>query len=307
MRKRAFRVANGSLTEVIRQFMLSDKFLKNKPGTIENNRHLLSQVMRHELGEMRVESIRPSHVQAYLDTMADRPGARSNALVALKALQKWAIVRDKLPHHITTGAEAPRDEDENHTPWPEELVELAEKTFPTHMAKVVTLGSNTGQRGSDLVNMRWSDIATHDGYPGINVKQKKTGLEVWVPFTPELLKAMEGWERRPGYMLFREDGTKFEREHLSCRWLRLRRQPGMEPFRDLVLHGLRGSAVVRLRKAGCSQYEICSYVGMSPKMVSRYSKKAEQIDLALAAVRRMKRTDAGHNGVLTPFKGDLRY
>lgn len=301
-RKRAFRVANGSLTEVIRSFMLSDKFLKNKPGTIENNRHLLRLVLLHDLSAMRVNDIRPSHVQAFLDTMVDRPGARSNALVALKALEKWAIVRDKLPHHITTGTEAPRDDD-GYTPWTEEHIRIAERGAPQHLARVVTLAGNTGQRGSDLVRMRWSDIQSHSGRAGIAVKQLKTGLEVWVPFTKEFSQIIAGWDRRPGFILFKEDGRPWTREQLSCQWLRARQKlPGLE---DTVIHGLRGSAVVRFRRAGLSALEIGSLVGMSPKMVSRYSRKSDQIENALAAISKFERTDVGRNEGFTKVKQDL--
>jgi integrase len=65
-------------------------------------------------------------------------------------------------------------------PWDDEQVKLAERTLKPYLARVITLGANTGQRGSDLVKMRWSDIEEYEGRPGINVTQKKTGLVIWV-------------------------------------------------------------------------------------------------------------------------------
>jgi len=38
----------------------------------------------------------------------------------------------------------------------------------------------TGQRIGDVRKMRWSDI--EEG--GINVRQGKTGKDLWIPFTP---------------------------------------------------------------------------------------------------------------------------
>jgi integrase len=78
-----------------------------------------------------------------------------------------------------------------------------------HLARVITLAANTGQRGSDLVRMRWTDIEEVDGRPGINVTQQKTGLVIWVPFTQELMAAVATWERRPGFILIKEDGHPF--------------------------------------------------------------------------------------------------
>jgi integrase len=54
---------------------------------------------------------------------------------------------------------------------------------------MVTLAANTGQRGSDLVRMRWTDIEEYEGRPGINVTQRKTGLVIWIPMTQELMAA----------------------------------------------------------------------------------------------------------------------
>jgi predicted transcriptional regulator len=61
----------------------------------------------------------------------------------------------------------------------------------------------------------------------------------------------------------------------------------MEPLRHLHLHGLRGTAVVRLRRVGASIPEITSMVGMSQAMVERYCRFSVQRENALAAVERL--------------------
>ena len=93
----------------------------------------------------------------------------------LKQLERWAIVRDLLQHPITTGIEIERSDD-GHVPWSDEQVEFAERHARIELARAITLAANTGQRGSDVVRMRWSDIEDYRGRPGIHVKQKKTGL-----------------------------------------------------------------------------------------------------------------------------------
>ena len=87
---------------------------------------------------------------------------------------------------------------------------------------MIALAANTGQRGSDLVRMRWNDIEMVDGRPGINVTQQKTGLVIWVPFTQELMAAVATWERRPEFILLKEDGHPFTHQQLSDQWLRER-------------------------------------------------------------------------------------
>ena len=58
----------------------------------------------------------------------------------------------------------------------------------------------------------------------------------------------------------------------------------------MVLHGLRATAVVRARKRGLSDLQIANVYGMSPPMVSRYSRLADQGDMAMAAVHFLDRT-----------------
>src|SRR5262249_10846696 len=212
----------GTFAAVIRAYMTSAKFDSLAKSTRVGYQHLLGLAEQPDtLGSLPVEGIRPALVQAFLDGLADRPATQRYALTALKAVEKWALVRDLLPHAITTGTEAPGG-DGGYEPWTDHQVAIAERHCRPHLARVITLASNTGQRGSDLVKMRWSDIEEYDGRSGINVTQQKTGLVIWVPFTQELMRAIASWERRPTFILLKEDGLPFTRQQLSDQWLRER-------------------------------------------------------------------------------------
>lgn len=58
----------------------------------------------------------------------------------------------------------------------------------------------------------------------------------------------------------------------------------LAPCAGLVLHGLRATAVVRLRRAGATTPQIVDMVGLSAPMVERYSRFADQKQNTLAAV-----------------------
>ena len=251
MRQRKGHIKRGSFAEVIRAYLASPKYDALAKSTRVSYGYLLGLAERPDtLGAYPVDVIRPALVQAFLDGLADRPAQQKNAQTALKAVEKWALVRDLLAHPITIGTEAPGGTGA-YEPWTAEQVELAERCCRPHLARVITLASNTGQRGSDLVKMRWSDIEEYEGRPGINVTQKKTGLVIWIPFTQELIKAVAAWERRPTFILLKEDGLPFTRAQLSDQWLRERdTRPALAPLKEagLVLHGLRATAVVRLRR-----------------------------------------------------------
>jgi integrase len=275
--------------------MASPKFAALAPSSQKNYRSLLRLAELPEtLGALSAEEIRPALVQAFLDGLADRPAQQKAAQTAIKAVEKWALVRDLLPYPITTGTEA-IGATGGYLPWTEDQVALAEKHCRPHLARVIILASNTGQRGSDLVKMRWSDLEVYQARPGVNVTQKKTGVVIWIPFTQPLITAVETWERQPTFLLLKEDGHPFTREQLSNQWLRERdTRPELKPLADagLVLHGLRATAVVRLRRAGATTGQIAAMVGMSEPMVNRYCRLSVQRDNALAAVHFLDRGTA---------------
>ena len=290
---KAARVTEDSFAALVRAFMLSSKFAAYAEETRKLwGRELMFAARPDCLGTLSLQEIRPSLVQAFFDGLAGRPGKQAASLAAIKQLEKYAVVRDLLPRPITTGVEI-EDSDGGHVPWSGEQVELAERHARPDIALAITLGANTGQRGSDLVRMGWTDIEIFKGIEGIAVRQVKTGREVWVPILSALAAAMATWQRRPGPFLLRQDGRPWTRVALTNAWLHERRvNPALAPLRtaDLVMHGLRGHACVRLVRAGLNTRQISDIVGMSEPMVARYTRLSLQRENAIAAVHHLERT-----------------
>lgn len=300
--KRPTRIVEGTFASVIRAYLASEKFKKLAAGTRRQYLALLAMAEHPEaLGGLSVMTIRPALVQAFLDGLAATPGRQKNARVALKAVEKFALVRDLLPYPIMTGTEA-IDSDGGYEPWSDEMIKLAIERARPDLARVVRLGVETGQRGSDIIKMRWGDLdeqvdpTTSTPWLGINVVQKKTGNRLWIPFTQDMVKAIEEWRptrRAPFFLVLRADGTPFPPNFLSWAWNHERdTNPALEPLKTagLVLHGLRATAVVRARKRGATVLQIASMVGMSEPMVARYSRLADQLDMAMAAVHHIDGT-----------------
>src|SRR5262249_14915930 len=153
---------------------------------------------------------------------------------------------------ITTGVEFTQSHD-GHKPWTDEQVQLAETQARPELARVVTLGANTGQRGSDLVKMRWTDLEVYNGLTGINVCQVKTGRQIWVPITQNLWAASTNGGRRPGFFFLRPTGFPWPRRALFGAGLGERdSNPAPRPLGGFVLQGLRAPACVRLLRAGAN-------------------------------------------------------
>lgn len=293
------KIGSGTFAAVIRSYQMSPTYDRLAASTRYSYAKVLRLAELHEgLGSVPIETIRPALVQAFLDGLAGTPGRQHNARTAIKAVESWALVRDHLPYPITTGTKV-LPLAGGHEPWPFELVRIAEEFARPDLARVVTIAVHTGQRGSDIVKMRWSDIEEREGpfgdrLPGINVRQQKTGRVLWIPFTAELASAVATWERRPPFFLvLRPDGSPYTREMLSWHWNEERAtNPRLRPLQlaGAVLHGLRATAVVRARKARATPLEIASMYGMSEPMVARYSRFADQHELAIAAVHHLDRT-----------------
>lgn len=292
-RKTAVRVTDKSFYALVRSFKESPKFREYSEATQDLWGRELDYACRPNcLGAITTDELRPALVQQYLDGWSDKPGKQAAALAAFKILDKWANVRELLPRPITYGVETGKPEG-GHTPWTEEQVTLAEQYARPDIARAITLGANTGQRGSDLVRMGPTDVETYNGVEGINVTQKKTGRVVWVPITSTLAAAMEKWERRAGPFLLTYWGEPWRRQQLTEAWTYERdHNPNLEPLKKegLVLHGLRGHACVRLLRSGANTRQISDVVGMSEPMVARYTRFSIQRENASAAIYNMERT-----------------
>jgi DNA-binding CsgD family transcriptional regulator len=73
---------------------------------------------------------------------------------------------------------------------------------------------------------------------------------------------------------------------------------------DLVMHGLRGHACVRLRRAGLTAMQIADMIGMSVPMVERYCRLSVQKENAVAAVVQLQGTVAERNAANVTKFGD---
>ncbi|MEI9425549.1 integrase [Mesorhizobium sp. Cs1299R1N1] len=229
------------------------------------------RVVREAWGNLQAESLRPSHVQALIETLgATKPGTANNVLDALRAMCRWACgPREFLSRDPTQGV-THFEQGEGHKPWTPEQLAFASDNLTGMLRRAYVLGRYTGQRISDLVRLGWTDI--DDG--GFNLRQKKTGARPWCPIFSELEVEMSTWEKRPGPFLLQETGKPFTTNGL---WKKLDKVREDHPqLAGAVWHGLRANAVIRLRQDGYTSMQISDAVGMSIPMVERYSRYADR-------------------------------
>jgi integrase len=250
-------------------------------------------MVRKAWGELRADSLRPSHVQAFMEGLAAKPGSANNMLDALRAMCRWAIgPRELLSRDPTLGV-AHLEGGEGHKPWTSEQLRFADQNFTGVLRRAYVLARFTGQRISDVVRLGWTDI--DEG--GFALRQKKTGVRPWCPIFPELESEMTSWEKRPGPFLLQDNGRPFTTNQLWKVFSKAREEHST--LADAVWHGLRANAVIRLRQDGYSIAQISDMVGMSAPVVERYSRHADRKAGGQAVLLAIK-SGKNKNGTVKP-------
>ncbi|MBC8048517.1 MAG: tyrosine-type recombinase/integrase [Chitinophagales bacterium] len=148
----------------------------------------------------------------------------------------------------------------------------------------------TGQRQSDVLAMRWSNV--RDGL--IAVTQAKTGKKLWIPLHGNLTAAIGEIHRDRVHILTSSKRTPWTSDGFKSSWNAEFKRPKMQSLKEAgcVFHGLRKSAVVFLLEAGCSDAEVSSITGQSRQMVEHYARQVNQRKLAASAVLKWEAAEA---------------
>ncbi len=187
----------------------------------------------------------------------------------MRVMSGWALVSDKISQGLTDGVK-PYKVDGGHKPWTDTQIAVAREKLTGEVRKGVMLYLYTGQRGQDVVKLGWTDI--DDG--GFALGQRKTGVDVWCPIVSELADEMKNWVKRPGPFLRRPDGKSYNRIVFWKHFIAA--IENIPELAEVTLHGMRCTAVIRLRHAGLSVPQISDIVGMSLQTVTRYCRFADR-------------------------------
>lgn len=264
----------------------------------EWSRHL--KLVQAKWGKLLVDGVEPKHVLTLRDTRADTPADANNLLRALSAIFTWASLRgwrSTNPCHRVPKLKI----GDGWSPWPWDSIEHLKANARPHLWEAAALALYTGQRVSDVLRMRWSDL---DGGL-IAVVQGKTGKKLWVPLHKELAALLAVLEARAKKamgdkvidlrrhhktILTTTRGKAWTVDGFKASWSAQLNEKPMVQLREqrLVFHGLRKSAVVFLLEAGCSDAETASITGQSRDMVEHYAKQVNQRRLAAAAAAILK-------------------
>jgi enterobacteria phage integrase len=248
--------ADGTLGAVIDQYFVSKDFRSKAPATIRAYRPILIE-LRGAYGGGRMADLREDHIRK----IRTRFTSTSRADLAVMLLgMLWTFAKERLAMRLgvnpTIDVARLHRREWSHEPWPEWVVEKFEaEAEPKPSAQLaLTLLLYTGQRGSDVVRMKWDD---YDG-TGISVRQQKTGTPLWIPCHKKLKAVLDNMPGRSGFILTSRFGSGYTAGGLRDMVAAATVQIGAP---ECTTHDLRCNAAIALAEAGCEVPEIMAVTG----------------------------------------------
>jgi integrase len=239
-------------------------------------------------GHRRVDQMTREHVDVVIGKMAHKPGAGIILLKRIRTLVRYGMALGWTDRDPTAGAKGYKSK-EIHT-WNEDEIAVFEKRWPLSTRERLTFSLllYTGQRGSDVHRMVWTDIVEDT----IRVAQQKTAAKLAIPIHDELQRALATANREFATILVTNYGQQFSLKGFGQMISAAIRETGL-PERCKA-HGLRKAAARRLAEAGCSASEIAAITGHKTLAeVERYTRAADQERLARQAIRKQLETGSG--------------
>ncbi|MGU3538875.1 tyrosine-type recombinase/integrase [Methylobacterium sp. A54F] len=292
-RRRAAAV--GSIEALIQSYKKSADYIGLRETSKDGYRRRL-EIIRVQHGHRMVAGLTHGRiVKAFLDPLADKPGAALDTLKKLRILIRRAIVLGWLTSDPSVAIRRPKIGEIRS--WTDEEIAQFEARWPigTKQRLAFAVQLYTGQRRSDVHRMTWADVKGDR----IRVVQQKTGAKIDIPLHADLRAILAQTARQHATIINTEFGKPFTvdgfsgfmRDAITAAELPLAAQP----------HGLRKAAGRRLAEAGCTAHEIMAVLGHSSLAeAERYTREANRANLSTGAITKLEGWKGGRSAQTTP-------
>lgn len=259
-------------------------------ATAESTKRIYTRCMEmlEDKRNLPLSELKRRNVLGLRDAYSQTPGMANQLVKVVCRMLSFAVDREMIEHNVAL--RIPTLKMGEWERWTDEALEKALAGMPEKMRRALILGLYTGQRLSDCLALRWSAF---DG-SGIQVKQQKTGAEIYIPCHPFLRDELARWKAEAvakgdvvGLTILQTlRGRPWSLFGFEGEWRRARQELGI-PFN---FHGLRKTAAAKLAEAGCSDREIMAITGhKSASEVERYTRQADQKVRATAAIVKLQK------------------
>jgi integrase len=284
----AARTKPGSVNAAVTSYYTSPEFKRRLAPSSQEVRRAVLERFRREHGDHLIRSMPTKFLRALVDSM--EVTAAKNWLTAIRALAQHCIKLELIDNDPTLGIKLRRMSGDGHHTWTEEELAQFEAAHPIGSRErlAFALGLHTGQRRGDVIRMG----RQHVRGDLLHVRQRKTGAVLAIPIHPELAAVLATVPADRLTFLQTLRGTPFT-DHAFSDWFgKACDTAGLSSA--CTFHGLRKAACRRLAEAGCTVHEIAAISGhASLHEVERYTKAADQMKLARAAMARTKAAQKG--------------
>jgi integrase len=252
----------GTLQELIRYFERNTEFTDLAPRTQDDYRKQIVLIER-EFGDLPLAALPDPATRGVFKEWRSGIAQRSRrqADYAWTVLARiLAVAKDHGKIRVNPCERGGRlyDGSRRDKVWSLDDEKVYLDAAPAHMRLPILLGAWTGQRQGDLLRLPWS---AYDG-KFIRLRQSKTGVHVCVPTVGPLKEALDAEKaRKRGLLiLLTKKGQKWTEDGFRVSWRKACTKAGIS---GLTFHDLRGTAVTRLKLAGCNEAETAVFTGLS--------------------------------------------
>jgi integrase len=268
----------GSVASLIEAFKGSTEYKALKDQVKKHYSRNFDEMIAR-IGDLQASAMTRAVFLKWRDNLKDTPSKANNFIATVSRLYSWGIDRELLT--VNPARDIKKLKIGEWRSWKDHEIDAFLKVASPETALALCLALYTGQRLSDVINMKWNQISDN----GIEVVQKKTGAKVWIPIHRTLQTMINKHATKKSiYILTSVKGLPFTPDNLKHTFKDTSRLAGLPE--DCVFHGLRKTAAVRLAEAGCSTEQIKSITGHSTtQMVEHYTKDANQKTLAKSAMK----------------------
>jgi integrase len=243
----------GDIEEMVADYIASPHFNALARSTKREYIRYLHMLV-DGLGNEKPEALLPHDVARIRDNIgASKPG-KANAMVrVIGALYVWGRERGWCKINPADGIRKLKGGE--YKPWPPEALAVIDGLRPD-IAFACKIALHTGQRMGDVIAMKRTDIQSGK----IFVRQEKTGKELLIPLHPEIREAILSGQGES--ICWKQAGSgDWTTEQFEAAFQRERAK--VPALQNVVFHGLRKNATVKLAEVGCTTHEIASITGMS--------------------------------------------
>lgn len=260
------------LRNVISEYVASPRYQRLS----ENSKEYYWQVIKKlddVLGDRDIESIRRSDMIRAHDKLGNTPATANYFIRVSSVIFNYALDMDYIG--ANPAARIKLYKTNEWTRWSMDEIKKVLQCRDTIVSTAVALAFYTGQRESDILSMKWSDIR----HGSIFVKQSKTGKELEIKIAKDLEKHLNKIDRVGEYIVSGE--TKMTGPSFRKRFKWVTRRLEIER----TFHGIRKTVAAVLAERGRNTNEIAALLGHKTlEMAAKYTRQANETKMITSAV-----------------------